>query len=887
MRGHLFAATVGVSRPPSADAGTDRALRFAKTASINGIAAQDDYSTAVSDRSVNADTITNSVVVTGDGAIITATFGNTGARLDLWRRQVRTHDRRRPPRPDRPPRELDLFRPDSDALPFQGRQDLLTELLAWLDDPAELSVHALIGQAGSGKTRLAIELCRAVDPPDGTGVWRAAFIDPRAIQTVVDTLATRAFIWDRPHLLVLDYAATAHGALGRWLDALARHEQVPKLRFLILEREAPEGFGWWDDLTRPGGGSMSRRTDLFLKPRPDLLPGLTDVAERRALLKSAQSAAHGLRGGVAEPPSVPAAGADAAFDRMLAMPRFGNPLNLVMAGVIAYEQTPLGALALRRLDAALHLAKRELDRLERAGAADAIRIPKHVIRHMAAFNGLAGGLPADGLPTRIAVELSAWGTRADAHAAAGLLAQEFPVRSGAAEAPRLSTSQPDLIGEAMIVLAFEGEPWLPAEAAPTVRRAYAIGQTRAAEALVHVVQDFAFALEERGATPAERARGTAVMSWLTELAAQTADPADLVPLIDALPVQTPVLREAAAELTARLAESMSSQAEATTDPDNVSLSAALLNNLSFRLRDLGRREDALAAAAEAVHLYRALAETRPDAFTPDLATSLNNLATMLSDLGRREDALAAAEEAVGLYRALADSRPDAFTPDLAMSLNNLATMLSDLGRREDALAAAAEAVHLRRALADSRPDAFTPDLATSLNNLATMLSDLGRREDALAAAAEAVHLRRALADSRPDAFTPDLAGSLNNLANRLSDLGRREDALAAAAEAVHLRRALADSRPDAFNSDLAQSLWVAGDLRALLGDLKGGIDALASAIGRLTPLFDAYPAAFGGMMSGVRESYVARCAEADREPDEELLAPVTAIFQRLQSPPQS
>ena len=38
---------------------------------------------------------------------------------------------------------------------------------------------------------------------------------------------------------------------------------------------------------------------------------------------------------------------------------------------------------------------------------------------------------------------------------------------------------------------------------------------------------------------------------------------------------------------------------------------------------------------------------------------------MLSDLGRREEALKAAEEAVGPYRALAEARPDAFIPDLA------------------------------------------------------------------------------------------------------------------------------------------------------------------------------------------------------------------------------
>jgi tetratricopeptide (TPR) repeat protein len=74
--------------------------------------------------------------------------------------------------------------------------------------------------------------------------------------------------------------------------------------------------------------------------------------------------------------------------------------------------------------------------------------------------------------------------------------------------------------------------------------------------------------------------------------------------------------------------------------------------------------------------------------------SLNNLANRLSELGRREEALAAAQEAVQIRRALAAARPEAFTPDLARSLSNLAAMLSELGRREEALAAAQEAAAL-------------------------------------------------------------------------------------------------------------------------------------------------------------------------------------------------
>ena len=77
-----------------------------------------------------------------------------------------------------------------------------------------------------------------------------------------------------------------------------------------------------------------------------------------------------------------------------------------------------------------------------------------------------------------------------------------------------------------------------------------------------------------------------------------------------------------------------------------------------------------------------------------------------------------AEEALSLNRALANVRPDAFTPDLALSLNTLANRLSALGRYEQALDLAEEALTLRRALATARPDAFAEDLSVCLGSLA-------------------------------------------------------------------------------------------------------------------------------------------------------------------------
>jgi tetratricopeptide (TPR) repeat protein len=299
--------------------------------------------------------------------------------------------------------------------------------------------------------------------------------------------------------------------------------------------------------------------------------------------------------------------------------------------------------------------------------------------------------------------------------------------------------------------------------------------------------------------------------------------------------------------------------------------AGSLNNISIGLSNLGRREEALAASQEAVDIYRRLAQTRPDAFLPDLAGSLNNSGKDLSKLGRREEALAASQEAVDIYRRLAQTRPDAFLPDLAGSLNNLGVGLSKLGRREEALAASQEAVDICRRLAQSRPDAFLPDLAMSLNNLGIRLSNLGRREEALAASQEAVDIRRRLAQSRPDAFLPDLAMSLNNLGGDLSNLGRREEALAASQEAVDIRRRLAQSRPDAFLPYLATSISVMSDVLATLDRHADAAQAAAEALAILAPFVERYAQTYGGLARKIASDVRRYSEAAQTTPDLALL----------------
>ena len=102
------------------------------------------------------------------------------------------------------------------------------------------------------------------------------------------------------------------------------------------------------------------------------------------------------------------------------------------------------------------------------------------------------------------------------------------------------------------------------------------------------------------------------------------------------------------------------------------------------LSEVGRREEALGVAQEAADIYRALAESSPDAFTPFLAGSLNNLANELSAVGRREEAVDVAREAMALYVPLAQQMPAAFGHDFLISLNTLARVLDAAGHGDEA-----------------------------------------------------------------------------------------------------------------------------------------------------------------------------------------------------------
>jgi tetratricopeptide (TPR) repeat protein len=687
--------------------------------------------------------------------------------------------------------DIGLLSAYTQSIDLVGREPEMAELRAWLATERDIAIQVRTGKAGTGKTRLAFDVCdKLLNESKAAATeaekWQAGFVNGDQLANLTRNAGAR-WGWERPTLAVVDYAAERTEALYRWFGQLADFAPTdgPPLRILLMERKADAESGWLQ--TALGSGvSAARAIRAMLDPeKPVELPGLVLPEHRHAVLD-------GVFAKLDSPIRAPAMGADPDFDQRLAEATFGGePLFLMMAALLAAETSLPQVLALPRTEIAHEVAKREIGRVRRL--ANERGLDPSFLAHMVAYVTLCQGSTWG--PLLDAVETEARelkrGLAKGAAAVAEALTDALP-GSGAAPEP----IRPDALGEA-VVLQTLGNP--RADGPSVVLRAFGQLGAPVAAFVIRTAQDFAGAGYEQP------------LAWLDALIEGGAVDTDQLWLIaDELPgpsrsQSSLALARHSVRIFDRIANMLAEETKQGR-AERIPGLALAYNNLALSLSEVGQREAALAPAKKAAELYRDLAARAPHAYQPALAMALNTLANRLSEVGQREAALATAQEAVAIRRELAAKAPDAYRPALAMALNNLAIRLSEVGRREAALAPAEEAVAIRRELAAKAPDAYRPDLAGALNNLATFLSPAGRREAALAPAKEAADLYRELAAKAPDAYRPDLAGALNNLSNCLSEVGQREAALAPAEEAVAIRRELAAKAPDVYRPDLASAL---------------------------------------------------------------------------------
>jgi len=276
---------------------------------------------------------------------------------------------------------LDLLRPECCALPLLGRAEELAVLEAWLDGPSAVSIRRLIGRAGTGKTRLAIELCRRATAQG----WSAGFVTK---QTITKVAAEGRYPRTRDAVLVvIDRAEDCDGLLAEYCVRLGhgRPKGTP-LRVLLLDRE-------------PGDQAASgARSDEGLLPNlaePVRLAGLRSLADRRALLGRAMALTAHVAG---LPPCPPPT--SAALDS-------GEPLHLLLAGLVAPHQDVVAALARTPAELAGELAERALARLETLASRQGL--DPGLMRHLIACITLQDGCAFHAAPALVRQETEAMG----------------------------------------------------------------------------------------------------------------------------------------------------------------------------------------------------------------------------------------------------------------------------------------------------------------------------------------------------------------------------------------------------------------------------------------------------------------------------------------------
>jgi hypothetical protein len=144
-----------------------------------------------------------------------------------------------------------LLDPERRIIPLHGNgyQDQLQDLVHWCDSGHKVQIRSIKGDAGMGKTRLGVELCRRLlagqRGDDGPG-WMAGFLNPDEFSGPWGDADLR----ERDLLIVIDYAGTPKPLAA--LKELVPHLVDPPLRrvrLLLLDRT---DF-WLSQLERTAG----------------------------------------------------------------------------------------------------------------------------------------------------------------------------------------------------------------------------------------------------------------------------------------------------------------------------------------------------------------------------------------------------------------------------------------------------------------------------------------------------------------------------------------------------------------------------------------------------------------------------------------------------------
>ena len=578
---------------------------------------------------------------------------------------------------------LQLIKARTGIVPFTGR-DKLTGLTDWANaQPGEgredLAVAVVTGVGGSGKTRLAAELCSNLEKNG----WVAGFIPKTTELSEAElTWLTRV---ESHLLLVLDYAEESHKEeLTRLLGRL--RERGAPTRVVLTARSAG---AWLDDLLEDDVLSGAMAQGLRRVEVPRQAETSTKMAKR-----AAKRFARYLE--TPEPTDVE-----------IPQNSRWTTLDFVLHGWLIASEVDAASLPSSRERLYEDILRREIKYWQDEAVLQGMaKVSEATLRTSAAALSLIGPRTVSEM-VDVLSRLPEWSEAELRKTYAELLSKML------ADPGDAYVLRPDPVAEKLIVEVFvdDGETLDdPEELLNRVLPPDPLSDSRlnettcppviARRALCHVGQsqqvcDVITRCTSQGDAPATQLAHSALRCrthlWISGLEAALKQGGPFVTALedalkdgmnipaaeiaDSIPPGHAYLRSVAVTAMTRDQEKNMTPTER----------AAYMNDLSNRLSEVGDREGALKAIWGAVGIRRGLVEGNPAAFNPDLAKSLNNLSVVLSEVGDREGALEVIREAVEIRRGLAKRNAAAFEADLVRSLNILARLLTEAGETDEAL----------------------------------------------------------------------------------------------------------------------------------------------------------------------------------------------------------
>ncbi|MEU5865034.1 tetratricopeptide repeat protein [Nonomuraea sp. NPDC047529] len=606
-----------------------------------------------------------------------------------------------------------LLLPRHAVVPYAGRGGQLAALRAWAAEPTALSVAVVTGRSGTGRTRLAGELCEELREAG----WDAGFLALDAALAALSGPEAVPLEAVRPSLVVVESPGPSAPLVGELIRRLAKHGHNPRVRVLLRARE-PGDAEWWRRLDTAAGGWLRRlnTTTVQLNQHPLTLNERTEHAftamkafapSRAALptpprlddpeyglpLRVHLAALLRLRGGETEvlpapavPGTLPGGGLGAPPYRTAP-----EPWNAFRPGGRGGTRTrPLAGSGEELLGRFLD---RERDQWATVWPAGREQVDEVTARQAVALLTLTAPTPAE-LPGLLSAVPALHGDPHAAEVVADWLGRVFP------GVDRLCPLGPDLVAEqalaetedldALVLAVHDHERRSPGHLVRLldVLRLGA-GREEVGRALrVLVTSRIGALVAEAAANPATRL-GDLLNAALTMLPDDRATVAAAATLPGAAVAALPDAARAGAPLGLRALEVTLAELAVRhfREGGGRTALAGALSRLSARLATVGRVGEAVVAAAEAVEIFAA---APPYEEAAGQAEALFVLGACLLLAGESGSALRPAQEAATRFRILAEDDPR-YAGRAARAYHNLTCALLDSGRTGEAVEAFAAA----------------------------------------------------------------------------------------------------------------------------------------------------------------------------------------------------